>query len=809
MVGLIAVSVAFALAAPSAGVAAEAPETVDGQILLSSDFSVGWAPWQRTGGLGAIDTSSGALCVHVPGGTTQYWSSTVRAGGIPLVAGEHYWLQFTAWSSAPRTVRSLIEANASPWTLAFESRPKLTQRPETFEFAFTAAATHGANQLSLQLGGADEDWEFCLDDVTLRRGGEPPLFSIESGSAVRVNQLGYLPDGPKSATVISDSDEPLTWVLRDEDHGQLATGKTVPRGEDPSASRKVHTIDFGSFTGTGAGLTLSVGDEVSYPFTVADDVYADLPRDALTHFYLARSGIDIDGAIVGSSYARPAGHVGIAPNRGDIRVGCQRPRAWNQNWTCDYALDVRGGWYDAGDQGKYVVNGGIAVYQLLDIAEREGLADPATAESNAYGDGALRVPESGNGVPDILDEARWELEWMLRMQVPAGQPLAGMAHHKVQDDAWTSLPTLPHADARSRQLHRPSTAATLNLAAVAAKGARLYEAYDPAFAAELRTAAGVAWRAATENPSLYAVAEDGREGGGAYDDQEVADEFYWAAAELWLATDEAVYAGYIGSSAIARQAIRAPVALDWRYTAALGHIALARAHQEAADPAETPGGARAIKAVVAGADRVLAAQQAAFFGQAYPQDRAFTWGSNSVMLNNQVLLATAYDLTGDASYRVAAIEGMDYILGRNALNNSYITGYGTSYSENQHHRWMAAQLDPSLPNPFPGTLAGGANAGLQDSFVAGIWPDGCPSQLCYVDDIRSSSTNEMTVSWNSALAWVSAWIVDAASESGVVPGAAAPAVTPSPTPVPSQAAVPTPTPTGGGLFSWLAWLFGL
>src|SRR5690606_2521366 len=111
---------------------------------------------------------------------------------------------------------------------------------------------------------------------------------------------------------------------------------------------------------------------------------------------------------------RPAGHIGIAPNRGDTSVGCQ-PAAISQTvygepWTCDYTLDVSGGWYDAGDHGKYVVNGGISVAQLM-------------AATRGEGDGTLRVPEHGNGVSDILDEARWELEWMLKMVVPEGQPL--------------------------------------------------------------------------------------------------------------------------------------------------------------------------------------------------------------------------------------------------------------------------------------------------------------------------------------------------------------------------------------------------
>src|SRR5690606_4797288 len=134
--------------------------------------------------------------------------------------------------------------------------------------------------------------------------------------------------------------------------------------------------------------------------------------------------------------------------------------------------------------------------------------------------GTLAIPEAGNGVPDVLDEARWELEFMLRMMVPDGEALTGMVHHKVHDDEWTGLPLLPDRDDRRRELHRPSTAATLNLAAAAAQGARLFTRYDPAFAARLLEAAEKAYGAARAHPALYAPEADGMAGGGAYADKD-------------------------------------------------------------------------------------------------------------------------------------------------------------------------------------------------------------------------------------------------------------------------------------------------
>ncbi|MGH3991600.1 MAG: cellulose binding domain-containing protein, partial [Pseudonocardiaceae bacterium] len=110
-------------------------------------------------------------------------------------------------------------------------------------------------------------------------------------------------------------------------------------------------------------------------------------------------------------------------------------------------------------------------------------------------------------------------------------------------------------------------------------------------------------------------------------------------------------------------------------------------------------------------------------------------------------------------YRDGAVQGMDYIFGRNALNHSYVTGWGTKTSQNQHSRLYAHQLDPSSPNPPVGSLAGGPNTALQDPFAADLLR-GCVGQFCYVDDIQSWSTNEVAINWNSALAWIASFLAD-------------------------------------------------
>ncbi|MFC8194873.1 glycoside hydrolase family 9 protein [Streptomyces sp. NPDC057298] len=560
---------------------------------------------------------------------------------------------------------------------------------------------------------------------------------------VRVNQAGYLPNGPKRATVVTAATQPLTWQLRNTSGSVAASGRTVVRGADAASGESTHVADFSAYRKTGRGFVLVVDGRSSAPFDIRADLYDGMRSDAMAFFYHQRSGTPIEASLVGPSYARPAGHLGVAPNQGDTNVPCQPG-------VCDYTQDVRGGWYDAGDHGKYVVNGGISVWLLVDSFARSERAGTASA----LGDSTLRVPERGNGVPDVLDEARWELDFLMRMQVPDGKPYAGMAFHKIHDAAWTGLPTRPELDAQPRELHRPSTAATLNLAATAAQCARVFAPYDSPYAKRCLGVARTAWAAAQANPAIYAPESDST-GGGPYNDTQVTDDFYWAAAELYAATGERAYRDAVTSSPWhTSSGALTPTGFNWADTAALGRLTLATVRNKlpAAD-------IRRVRAsVTAAADGHLAMMAGQGYAVPIPAN-GYVWGSNSQVTNNAIVMATAYALTGRQRYRAGVLEAMDYLLGRNTLDLSYVTGYGDSYARNQHHRFWANQYDASTPNPPAGSLAGGPNSGLQDP-VAQEKLAGCAPAACYIDDIGSYATNEVTINWNAPLAWLAAFAAE-------------------------------------------------
>ncbi|GAA2406037.1 cellulase [Streptomyces glaucosporus] len=737
------------LTAPTASAAAaDGPE-----LITNGDFSAGTTGWWWTENSPG-EVVDGRLCADVPAGTENPWDAIVGQNDIPLTAGEGYELSFTASATAPVTIRTNVQMATEPWTTEHASADRIGETAQTVTHVFTAQADHEAAQLAFQIGGSEEAYTLCLDDVSLTGGAEPPAYEPDTGSPVRVNQVGYLTKGPKSGTFVTDKTTALTWTLKDAGGTTRKTGTTTPKGVDPTSRQNVHTFDFSDFAEAGKGYTVTVDGQTSEPFDIGDDLYASLRSDALAYFYHNRSGIEIDADLVGEKYARPAGHVGVAPNQGDTKVPCQPG-------VCDYTLDVSGGWYDAGDHGKYVVNGGISVAQVMSTYERTRTAE--NADGTALGDGRLRVPERGNGVPDVLDEARWQMDFMMRMMVPEGEEFAGMAHHKIHDKAWTGLPMPPHQDPQPRELHPPSTAATLNVAASAAQCARLFKEYDADFSARCLKAAETAWAAAKKYPNKLADPNDGT-GGGAYSDNDVRDEFYWAAAELFVTTGKDAYRQEVLNSPLHGDAgaVFPRGGLSWGSTAGLGALSLATVPNKLTDAQ-----IKSVREMVTeAADGYAADSRGAAYGVPYaPDDNHYVWGSNSQVLNNMVVLATAHDLTGKADYRDAVLRGLDYLLGRNPLNQSYVTGYGERDSRNQHHRFWANQLDPELPNPAPGSVAGGPNVEIQDP-IAQDKLQGCAPAMCYIDHIESWATNEITINWNAPLAWIASYADDLGAGGG-------------------------------------------
>lgn len=572
-----------------------------------------------------------------------------------------------------------------------------------------------------------------------------PTETPQPVALVSVNQVGYFPESAKYGMYVGSGTS--AWLLVNVDTEETVAEGTTSEGVlDNASGDTVQTIDFSDFSTPGT-YRLVVGAAQSVPFQIGTALYSQLKQDALHYFYLNRSGIPLEPEYAGE-WSRAAGHIS------DEDVTCfQGTDADGRTWDgCDYRLNVRGGWYDAGDYGKYVVNGGISAWTLLNLYERL---------PGAFADGTMPIPESSNGVPDILDEARWEMEFLLAMQVPAGEALAGMVHHKMHDRRWSGVPVMPPSEIdndnerNGRFLYSPSTAATLNMAATAAQCARIWREINPEFAERCLNAAQAAWLAANENPLMLAGRTPG-EGGGDYGDGTVDDEFYWAAAELFITTGNEEYRDYLTNSryfnAFPGSNSSNVSSMSWGGTAALGTISLAVVPNELSEADIS-----ALREQIAdAAESYLEIINAEGYRVPISNNRYY-WGSNSDVLNNAIILALAYDFTGNARFLNGVNDSMDYILGRNALGFSFVSGYGTDSMQHPHHRFWGNQPQSGFPPPPPGAVAGGPNAQPADPAAVNAVGEHPPAKR-YIDVLESYSTNEVTINWNAPLVWVTAYL---------------------------------------------------
>ncbi|MBC8072177.1 MAG: glycoside hydrolase family 9 protein [Deltaproteobacteria bacterium] len=713
------------------------------------------APWRTTvagtaAGKGGVE--DGALCVHVERGGTAAWDVQLRHRALGLLADHTYVVELVAWADRRTRARPRVGRAGPPYEEYWASEIDLGPTKQRFRGYFRKReGDDDAAELTVQLGGplvGKGSLRICIDDVVLAdpKFEPPPPPSWATAPKIRVNQLGYFPQRAKHATYATAATAPVHWTLLDAEDKPAAEGETVVFGADAASGDFLHTIDFGGYTKPGEGYRLAIGDARSDAFAIGDDIYARLRRDAMAYFYHNRSGTPIVVPFAGDArWVRGVGHPG------DAKVECL------PELKCPGTFDASGGWYDAGDHGKYPVPAGITLWTLMNAYEWATHRGGATA---GFGDGTLAIPEHDNAKPDLLDEARWELELLLRLQKRKGE-WAGMVFHKLHEQQWAPIPAPPDEATTPRFLHRPSTAATLDFAAVTAQAARVYRSFDPAFADRCLAASERAWKAAL-GPVLLAPGSD-TTGGGAYEDSKIEDERYWAAVELFVTTGKPEYRKalaasphYLAMSGPGPNQGGASASMNWQGVEALGTLTLALVPNELGDSEVVKARARVIAVAHAIVDVI------ATHGYRVPlridASGGVPWGSNSAVLNNMVVLGIAYELDGDEALRTAVIDGMDYLLGRNPMGMSYVSGQGTRAMTNPHHRFWAHQKDERFPPPPPGAVSGGPNTGVNDPTAKAAGLAGQPALKSYIDHIESWSTNEVAINWNAPLAWTAAWL---------------------------------------------------
>jgi endoglucanase len=396
-----------------------------------------------------------------------------------------------------------------------------------------------------------------------------------------------------------------------------------------------------------------------------------------------------------------------------------------------------GGWHDAGDYGRYVVNSGISTGSLLWTWEMFGPKLKAIS---------LHIPESGNGTPDILNEARWNLEWMLKMQ-----DTDGGVWHKQTSEHFAAF-VMPQDDPLMSEVigtgKEPfkGTCATADVAGVAAIAARVYAPFDEDFAARNLRAARQGWAWAERYPDSIYNNPPGVTT-GQYADQHCGDERLWAAAELWRTTGEKAYQQYfLENYEQYLPTLESPGAESWSDMAPMALWTYALSPREGAD-------AKAVSTIrkftVAAADKIVERTQAnPYHVSLLAQD--YIWGSNGVAGTYGMQLLVANTFSPNPAYTATALDNLHYILGRNTFSLSWVTQVGQNPFRHPHHRPSAADNNSE---PWPGMMSGGPNAGRQDPVLRTL-PPGLPPAKVYRDEQGSYASNEIAINWQAMLVFL-------------------------------------------------------
>ncbi|HEQ72364.1 MAG TPA: cellulase, partial [Spirochaetia bacterium] len=504
---------------------------------------------------------------------------------------------------------------------------------------------------------------------------EPEVINGEP--EIRVNQIGFYPEAVKQVITVNLPEDEFS--VRDvQSKTEVFRGKLVRAGTwDGTDEKSIRVGDFSGLTAPGTYVIQVSGAEVSYPFTIGADVYHDVFHAAIKSYYFQRASVAIPEEY-GGVWARKAGHP-------DTDLVLQEETGRTGRWSSP------GGWYDAGDYGKYVVNAGITVWTLQALAE---------LYPDAVGDN-LDIPESGNGRSDLLDEIKYELDWLITMQDEDG----GVFFKVAPIRGWPGF-VLPEDDLAQRYVIGKSTTSTLNFALAAAQGARVFQAVLPDYAADLKERAVRAFAWAEQHPTAAEPVE--AEGSGSYGDTEYGDEFFAAAAELYITTGDPHYFSRIEAT-LKTPHITGPA--GWQNVNNLGYFSLA------ALPSALPAALReaVTREIVRYADALVDQINANPYRIPMTAED-FIWGSNSVLLNEVLTLGFAFRITDDTRYLAAIDMSVDYIFGKNAVGYSFVTGYGSKTPMRPHHRPSRAG---SARDPVPGLLAGGPNRNQEDGLMYG------------------------------------------------------------------------------------------
>jgi len=558
-------------------------------------------------------------------------------------------------------------------------------------------------------GDGDSDGEGGDGDSDGESGGASEGDGRYSGQTVMVDQVGYRPGDEKHAVVRGGAD---SFTVVDADSGsEVASGELSESTSDGVSGDTVRDASFDDLSQSGR-YVVRAGDLESVPFAVDEGAWGQTLAEVGRRFTLRRANTRLQDPVTGL----------------DLEPGHPQDREARLYFGDEFhdegeRIDVHGGWYDAGDYGKYVPPAAVTVAQLLLAYE---------LNSDTFEVGQFAMPEGVSeaereaGLPDLLAEAKFELEWFERMQRPDGA-----LYHKVSGTQWPGM-VRPAADTQTRYVFGLSTYGTAMGAGAFAMAARVFREFDAAFADRMLENARSAFGYLRENPTPRFRSDEGQnDGSGAYRKDSDGAERFWAAAELLKTTGESSYADYVDSEVATQMSLGARH-IGWGNANLLGKWAYYTTDAGSDDHTET-----IAETLTETADEFVARVE----GQAYNislSTNEFFWGSNAAALGNGFLLVLADEVAGNGDYRRAARDQLHYVLGRSPTNRGYVTGAGERAPQNPHSR-VAASTGINVP----GNVVGGPNHNGGDPELEAYLSNQNPAPAkAYLDVQGSWASNE-------------------------------------------------------------------
>ena len=523
-------------------------------------------------------------------------------------------------------------------------------------------------------------------------------------SHIRLNSLGYLPHHPKRATVAAATTE--FTVVRTADGKPILSGEVAEAKQSADTKETITFADFSAVTEPGAYVLRVPGVGKSPPFRIASDLYHAPFRTVTRGMYLWRCGSAVSGEHDGHTFAHALCHADDAFL--DFVTGRHERKP------------STGGWHDAGDYNKYVVNAAVTVGCMFRAWEDFGASIRKIK---------LDLPEAGGKLPEFLAEIKWELDWVLTMQAPDGS-----VHHKLSTEKFGGM-ILPERENATRYLTPWSTAATADFVAMTAAASRHFRPYDAAYADRCLGAARRSYEFLEDHPADIRADLKGF-GTGTYQTRDPDDRLY-AAAELWEATGDAEVLRDLESRIKSIEG-KFEANFDWSNIGNLGLITYLHSKRDGRDESLVK---RVRDGLLATADGIVRTASAHPYRR--PLGDRYYWGCNGGVARQTLILYAAHRVEPKPAYLHAALDAVNHVFGRNVHARSYVTGTGHNPPMNPHDRRSAGD---DVKPPWPGYLVGGPH----------------PRAADWKDEEGDYRTNEIAINWNGALIYALAIFLDPA-----------------------------------------------